>query len=186
MEGGFGQKVLRLDFDPPVWDPNLWGFHPPTVDAFRFTLTEKGEKVHMVQNGWTASSSTQWTCVWANSGRQWRPGKPGMMQSMGSQGVRPDWTATMVLRGTHLGLFLSESEDDMEINSFLFTVIRNAWQSPWEGKVFRGKQPPNLGCLLLLSLHLPAPVGRSQTPSRRHLWGSDIRSRYSLWAGAAC
>lgn len=22
LEGGFGQKVLRLDFDLPVWDPN--------------------------------------------------------------------------------------------------------------------------------------------------------------------
>ena len=63
----------------------------------------------------------------------------------------------MVLRGTHLGLFVSESEDDMQSNSFLFTVIRSAGQSPWEGKIFRGKQPTNLGCLLLLSVHLPAP-----------------------------
>ena len=26
---------------------------------------------------------TQWTWVWANSGRQWRTGKPGVLQSMG-------------------------------------------------------------------------------------------------------
>ena len=29
-------------------------------------------------------SSTQWTWVWTNHGRQWRTGKPGVLQSMGS------------------------------------------------------------------------------------------------------
>ena len=33
-------------------------------------------------DGWMASQ-TQWTWVWANSGRQWRTGKPGVLQSMG-------------------------------------------------------------------------------------------------------
>ena len=33
--------------------------------------------------------STQCTWVWANSGRWWRTGKLGMLQSMGSQSVRP-------------------------------------------------------------------------------------------------
>ena len=32
-------------------------------------------------DGWMASS-TQWTWVWANSGRLWRSGKPSMLQSM--------------------------------------------------------------------------------------------------------
>ena len=32
-------------------------------------------------------SSTQWTRVWANSRRYWRTGKPGVLQSMGSQRV---------------------------------------------------------------------------------------------------
>ena len=34
--------------------------------------------------GWMASP-TQWTWVWANCGRQWRTGKPGALQSIGSQ-----------------------------------------------------------------------------------------------------
>ena len=42
-------------------------------------------------DGWMASL-TQWTWVWANSGRQWRTGKPGVLQSMGSQRVGHDWT----------------------------------------------------------------------------------------------
>ena len=37
-------------------------------------------------DGWMASS-TQWTWVWANSGKGWRTGKPGMLQSMGLQNM---------------------------------------------------------------------------------------------------
>ena len=39
------------------------------------------------QDGWTASL-TQWTLVWANSGRYWRTGKPGVLQPMGPQRVK--------------------------------------------------------------------------------------------------
>ena len=40
-------------------------------------------------DGWRASL-TQWTRVHANSRRQWRTGKPGVLQSMGLQRVRHD------------------------------------------------------------------------------------------------
>ena len=42
--------------------------------------------------GWGGcmSSSTQWTWVWANSGRSWRTGKPGMLQTMELRRVRHD------------------------------------------------------------------------------------------------
>ena len=44
-------------------------------------------------DGWMASL-TQWTWVWANSGRLWRTGKPGVLQSMGLQSRTrlSDWT----------------------------------------------------------------------------------------------
>ena len=38
------------------------------------------------------ASPIQWTWVWASSGRQWRTGKLGMLQSMGLQRVGHDWT----------------------------------------------------------------------------------------------
>jgi len=41
-------------------------------------------------DGWMASP-TQWIWVWVSSGRWWRTGKPGMLQSMGSQKVRHNW-----------------------------------------------------------------------------------------------
>ena len=37
--------------------------------------------------GWIASL-TWWTWIWANSGRYWRTGEPGVLQSLGSQRVR--------------------------------------------------------------------------------------------------
>ena len=46
-------------------------------------------------DGWMASP-TQWTWVWVNSGSWWWTGRPGVLQSMGSQRVdrteRLNWT----------------------------------------------------------------------------------------------
>jgi len=41
-------------------------------------------------DGWMASP-TQWTWVSASSGRWWRTGKPGVLQSMGLRRVGHDW-----------------------------------------------------------------------------------------------
>ena len=41
--------------------------------------------------GWDGWMASQWTWVWANSGRKWRTGKPGVLQSMGSKRVRHNW-----------------------------------------------------------------------------------------------
>ena len=45
---------------------------------------------------WDAStvSLTQRTWIWAISGRWWRTGNPDVLQSMGSQRVRYNWTTT--------------------------------------------------------------------------------------------
>ena len=37
------------------------------------------------------ASLIQWTWVWSNSGRLWGTGKPGVLQSMGSQRVGHNW-----------------------------------------------------------------------------------------------
>ena len=41
-------------------------------------------------DGWMASP-TRWTWLWANSGRWWWTGKPGVLQSMESQRVGHNW-----------------------------------------------------------------------------------------------
>ena len=53
-------------------------------------LKAGGEGDNKEWDGWMASP-TQWTWVWASSGRSWWTGKPGVLQSMGSHGVGHDW-----------------------------------------------------------------------------------------------
>ena len=45
-------------------------------------------------DGWMASP-TQWTWVWASSGSWWWTGKPGVLQSMGSQRVGHHWVTEL-------------------------------------------------------------------------------------------
>jgi len=47
--------------------------------------------------GWECwmASLTQWMWVWVNSGSWWWTGKPGVLQSMGSQRVGHDWVTEL-------------------------------------------------------------------------------------------
>ena len=56
-------------------------------------LRARGEGDDRGWDVWMASS-TWWTSVWVNSRRLWRTGKPGVLQSMGSQSQTQlhDWT----------------------------------------------------------------------------------------------
>ena len=60
------------------------------ADSLEKTLmlgkTEAGEGGDRGWDGWMASA-TQWTWVWASSKRMWWTGKPGVLQSMGSQRI---------------------------------------------------------------------------------------------------
>ena len=53
-------------------------------------LRAEGEEGDRGWDGWMASL-TQWTWVWENSGSWWWTGKPGILQSTGSQRLR-GWT----------------------------------------------------------------------------------------------
>ena len=53
-----------------------------------------GEGDNRGWDGWMASL-TQWMWVWASSGSWWWTEEPGMLQSMGSQGVRHDWVTEL-------------------------------------------------------------------------------------------
>ena len=54
-------------------------------------------------DGWM-TSLTLWTLIWANCGRKWRTGKPGVLQSMGlqSQIWLSNWTTTKNWTGSAL------------------------------------------------------------------------------------
>ena len=56
-----------------------------------------GEGDDRAWDGWMASL-TQWTWVWVNSRSWWWTGRPGMLQSMGSQRVGHDWATELNLQ----------------------------------------------------------------------------------------
>ena len=69
-----------------LWPPDakswlIW--NDPDVGKDRRREENRTTEDEMV---WMASL-TQWTWIWANSGRWWRTGKPEVLQSMGSQRV---------------------------------------------------------------------------------------------------
>ena len=53
-----------------------------------------GEEDHRERDGWMASL-TWWTWVWVSSGSWWWTGRPGLLQSMGSQRVGHDWAVEL-------------------------------------------------------------------------------------------
>ena len=57
-------------------------------------LKGRGEGGDREWDGWMASL-TQWTWVWASSVSWWWTGKPGALQSMGSQRVEHDWATEL-------------------------------------------------------------------------------------------
>ena len=58
-------------------------------------IEEGGEGDDKEWDGWMASP-TQWTWVWETSGSWWGTGKPGVLQSMGSQRVRHNWVTELI------------------------------------------------------------------------------------------
>ena len=63
------------------------------TDSFEKTLMlgkTEGRRRMVGLDGWMASL-TQWTWVWVNSRNWWWTGRPGVLQSMGSQRVGHDW-----------------------------------------------------------------------------------------------
>ena len=62
------------------------------ADSLEKTLmlgkTEGKRKRRQQRKRWQMASPTQWTWIWANSGRYWTTEEPGVLQSMGSQRVR--------------------------------------------------------------------------------------------------
>ena len=68
------------------------------TDSFEKTLMlgkrAGGEGDDRRWDGWMASP-TQWTWVWVDSGSWWWTGRPGVLQSIGSQKVRHDWATEL-------------------------------------------------------------------------------------------
>ena len=84
--------------DAEAETPILW---PPDVKSCHWKWPWCWERLKVGRegdargwDGWMASL-TQWTWVWASSGNWWWTGRPGVLQSMGSQRVRHDWATEL-------------------------------------------------------------------------------------------
>ena len=79
-------------------------------------LKAGGEGDDQGWDGWMASP-TQWTWIWASSGSWWWTGKPGVLQSIGSQRVGRDWATELKKGWVHVLLLCH-----LELISFLCSV----------------------------------------------------------------
>ena len=68
-----------------------------TVDSLEKTLMLGGAGGEGDDTGWDGwmASPTQWTWIWVDSGSWWWTGRPGVLQSMGSQRVGHDWVTEL-------------------------------------------------------------------------------------------
>ena len=80
------------------------------------------------------ASSTQWTWVWVNSGSWWWTGRPGVLQSMGSQRVKHDWATELKLKPVQetweTWVWFLGQEDPLEEEMATHSNIL-AWRIPW-------------------------------------------------------
>ena len=81
------------------------------TDSFEKTLCRErlkaaGERDDRVWDGWKASP-TQWTWVWVDSGSWWWTGRPGVLQSLGSQRVGHDWATELNWTSVSYGQLLN-------------------------------------------------------------------------------
>ena len=65
-------------------------------------------------DGWIASPT--WTWVWASSGCWLWTGKPGMLQSMGSQRFRHDWVTEMNWKDHYIPIRMAKIQSTDSIN----------------------------------------------------------------------
>ena len=104
IERGSNQSLQRKSVLNIHWKDRCWSWSSNTLATWCKEPThwkrpwcwdrlKAGEEGDRGWDGWMASL-TQWTWVWASSRRSWRTGKPGRLQSFGSQRVKHDWTTT--------------------------------------------------------------------------------------------
>ena len=78
--------------------------------------------------GWDGcvASLTQWTWVWASSRSWWWTGKPGVLQSMGSQRVGHDWAIELNWAGP-----ITEEPTDKKTVDYKIDYIKHLPFLPW-------------------------------------------------------
>ena len=118
-------------------------------------------------DGWMASL-TQWTWVWVNSRSWWWTGRPGMMQSMGSQRVRQDWVTELNWTDRFLGLFSNLLDQNLGFGSSTLYCNKIFRIFSWLMKVESG----DFISFLLFTAESPIPL--------KNAWSIAVSHKYLL------
>ena len=109
LQGGPTSPSQRKSVLNVHWKDWCWGWNSNTLATWCEELTYWGKKKKpwcwerlkaggegddRGRDGWMASW-IQWTWVWVNSRSWWWTGKPGILQSMGSQRIGHDWATEL-------------------------------------------------------------------------------------------
>ena len=102
------QFILKKSVLNVHWKDWCWSWNSNTLATWCEELTHLrrpwcwerlkvgGEGEDRGCDGWMPSP-TQWTWVWANSGSWWWTGRPGVLQSTGSQRVAHNWETELIV-----------------------------------------------------------------------------------------
>ena len=147
------RSVLNIHWKDWLWS---WSFNPLVTWCDEVThekrpwcwerLKAGGEGDETGLDGWMASL-IQWIWVWVNSGSWWWPGKPGVLQSMGSQRDTTEWqkwrlnwfyvyiyTHTHKYTSTEIPWWLRGEESAFQCRRCVFDplVRKNPWRRKWQ------------------------------------------------------
>ena len=90
---------------------------------------ERGRRSGQQRIRWLdGMTNSFWTCIWANSGRQWKTGKPSVLQSIGSQ--ESDMTEQLKNDNSYMPIPPLHSGSTWHI-----------WSHSWRGFCFRMNRP---------------------------------------------
>ena len=87
------KSILNIHWKDWFWNSNTLATWCEELTHWKrpwcWERLKAGEGDNRGWDGWMAPP-TQWTWVWASSWSWWRTGRPGVLQSMGSQRIRHD------------------------------------------------------------------------------------------------
>ena len=118
--------LYQLSYEGSPWKEGSFGKDPDVGER----LKVGGDGNDREWDGWMASL-IGWTWVWTSSRSWWWTGKPGVLQSMGSQRVGHDWTTELNwtdmqnLKRNEINELIYRTEIDLK-NELLVPVGRDA------------------------------------------------------------
>ena len=121
------QSILKEISPECYWKDWCWSWNSNTLSTWCEELTHLkrpwfwerlragGEGDDRGWDGWMASL-TQWTWAWVNSRSWWWTRRPGVLQSMGSQRAKHDWTELRWTDTHNVILFNLKKEGNSDIH----------------------------------------------------------------------